>query len=269
MDAEPVRVVVLGWHDATERHLRSIANFHAAHGREVLPFLSDASGSLSRREGFVAHGAKLANALSEAHAKRPLPIVFHSFSNAGLWSLAGLLDVLQTKQPALMRAHLATILDSAPGFPEHFDWTFTARTAPLAFVPGILHRMKRPVAHRHALLSPALFVLFGLWHVLALQQIRFMARAPRRIRDAHRGTQKPLLLLYGGEDELVLAKDVEAFAKRAEQEGIHVDRAYFPGSRHVRHLVQHRREYDARVTAFLATALQPIGNTDDGSSIHR
>ena len=253
MEEKPVRVVLLGWHDATERHLRSIANFHAAHGRAVLPFLSDASGSLSRKQGFLEHGEKLARALAEAHHAQPLPIVFHSFSNAGLWSLAGLLDVLAAKHPAILEAHIATILDSAPGFPEHFDWRFTARTAPLAFVPGLLHRMKRPVAHRHVLLSPTLAVFFGLWHLLAPRQIRFMARAPRRIRDAHRGTSKPLLLLYGGEDELVLAEDVERFGTRAEEEGIRVDRAYFPKSRHVRHIVQHRHDYDARVSAFLAS----------------
>ena len=247
-----VRVVLLGWHDATERHLRSIANVHAAHGRKVLPFLSDAAGSLSHKHGFLRHGEKLAKALAEAHAALALPIVFHSFSNAGLWSLASLLDALKAHHPALLDAHIATILDSAPGFPEHFDWRFTARTAPLAFVPGLLHRMKRPVAHRHPLLSPTLAVLFGLWHVLAPQQIRFMARAPRRIRDAHRGTTKPLLIVYGGQDELVLPEDVEHFAARAEQEGLRVERLYFPNSRHVRHMVQHRREYDARITAFLA-----------------
>lgn len=247
-----VRVVLLGWHDATERHLRSIANVHAAHGREVLPFLSDAAGSLSRKNGFLEHGNRLAEELAQAHAALPLPIVFHSFSNAGLWSLAGLLDALKTHHPALLDAHIATVLDSAPGFPEHFDWRFTARTAPLAFVPGLLHRMKRPVAHRHPVLSPTLAVLFGLWHVLAPQQIRFMARAPRRIRDAHRGTTKPLLIVYGGQDELVLPEDVEHFAIRAEQEGLRVERLYFPTSRHVRHIVQHRREYDARLTAFLA-----------------
>ena len=253
MTERPVRVVVLGWHDATERHLRSIANFHAAHGRAVLPFLSDASGSLSRQRGFVEHGEKLAETLAAAHAKEALPIVFHSFSNAGLWSLAGLLDALAAHHPALLHAHVATLLDSAPGFPEHFDWAFTARTAPLAFVPGFLHRMKRPIAYHHPLLSPALAAFFGLWHVLAPAQIRFMARAPRRIRDAHRGTQKPLLLLYGGLDELVPADEVERFAARALEEGIRLERAYFPSSKHVRHIVQHRRDYDAHVTAFLAS----------------
>ena len=109
MEEKPVRVVLLGWHDATERHLRSIANFHAAHGRAVLPFLSDASGSLSRKQGFLEHGEKLARALAEAHHAQPLPIVFHSFSNAGLWSLAGLLDVLAAKHPAILEAHIATI----------------------------------------------------------------------------------------------------------------------------------------------------------------
>ena len=255
MDTRRFRVVLLGWHDATERHLRSIAHVHAAHGRAVLPFLSDAASSLSKRRGFLEHGERVASALAKAHAELPLPIVFHSFSNAGLWSLAGLLDALKLHHPALLDAHIATILDSAPGFPEHFDWRFTARTAPLAFVPGLLHRMKRPIAHRHPLLSPTLALLFGLWHVLAPEQVRFMARAPRRIRDAHRGTTKPLLIVYGGQDELVPAEDVERFAMRAEQEGLVVARLYFPTSRHVRHIVQHRREYDARMTAFLA-ALQ-------------
>lgn len=250
-----VRVVILGWHDATERHLRAVARLHEAHGAVTVPIVSGAGRALRSRGGFEREGHAHAAALARAHAERPLPLVFHSFSNAGFWTLSAILDALGREHPAVLDAHRASILDSAPGFPERIGVAFTARTAPMAFLPGLLVRLGRAPAHRHRVLSPLLAAFFGLWHLAAPRQIAFMQSAPARVRAAHRAEgsrpARPILAIWGGADELVPAAHVEAFLARAEAEGIPTTRLFLPTSGHVRHLVTHRATYDRAVRELL------------------
>jgi hypothetical protein len=251
------RVVLLGWHDATPRHLRAVARMHESHGHLVTTILSEAGKDLSLPHGFRDRGRRLAASLARDHEARPLPLVFHSFSNAGFWTLSAILDALVERHPFVLDAHRATILDSAPGFPESVTAAFTARTAPMAFLPGLLARLGRPPAHHHPLLEPPLRVLFGLWHLAAPLQVRFMESAPRRVRAAHAPTAeraaRPILAIWGGADVLVEPRYVEAFLARCEAEHIPVSRCYFPTSAHVRHFVAHRAAYDQAVGSLLAS----------------
>jgi len=254
------RVVILGWHDATPRHLRAVARLHEARGDVVLPMLSDAGRSLSRPGGFEARGRAQAHTIARAHAERALPLVFHSFSNAGFWTLSSILDALARDHRVVLDAHRGTILDSAPGFPERISASFTARTAPMAFLPALLGRLGRPRAHQHRILSPVLGALFGLWHLSAPRQIAFMQSAPARVRAVHRphGSRpaRPILAIWGGADVLVPREHVEAFLIGAEGEQIPVTRLYFPSSAHVRHLVAHRAAYEIAVRELMSSALR-------------
>jgi hypothetical protein len=155
--------VVLGWHDATERHLRAVARMHEARGDRVQLVQSASGGALSRPHGFRDEGRRLAARLARTHEAEPLPLVFHAFSNAGFWTLSSILDALADAHPFTLDAHAATILDSAPGLPESVTASFTARTAPMAFLPGLLVRLGLPPAHRHPWLGPPLQAFFGLW----------------------------------------------------------------------------------------------------------
>ncbi|MBX7190848.1 MAG: TMEM53 family protein [Sandaracinaceae bacterium] len=249
------RILLLGWHDATARHLRAVARLHEPLGHVVHPVLSDSGRALARRGGFAREGLVQARALAAAHAADPRALVVHSFSNAGFWTLAAMLEALEREHPAVLLAHRGTILDSAPGFPEHFGARFTARTAPMAFLPGLLARLGRTPRTKHPLLSPLLGGLFGLWHLSAPRQIAFMRRALRVVRDAHvphEGPPRPLLAIWGDADELVEARYVEQFLARAEEAGVPVERLHLPGSQHVRHLVAHRAAYEGAVRAFVA-----------------
>ncbi len=264
MSPEPhaprARVVILGWHDATPRHLRAVARLHEARGDVALPQLSEAGRSLAHPGGFEARGRAQAEAIARAHAERALPLVFHSFSNAGFWTLSAILHALARDHRAVLESHRGTILDSAPGFPERIDAAFTARTAPMAFLPGLLGRFGRPRAHHHRILSPLLGALFGLWHLASPRQIAFMQGALTRVRAEHRphGSRPavPILAIWGGADALVEREHVEAFLARAEAEQIPVSRLFFPGSVHVRHLVAHRAAYESAVRDFMSSALR-------------
>lgn len=251
------RVLLLGWHDATPRHLRAVARLHAPERNDVVPVISDSGRALARRGGFDAEARGHAEALARAHALDPRPLLVHSFSNAGFWTLAAILERLSHAHPEVLASHRGTILDSAPGFPEDFDARFTARTAPMAFLPGLLARLGRTPRHTHPLLSPALGALFGLWHLAAPRRIAFMRRALAVVRDAHRPSSepprpaRPLLAIWGGADALVPARHVESFLASCDAAAIPVERLYFEGSHHVRHLVAHRARYEQAVRAFV------------------
>ncbi|GAB4200039.1 MAG: hypothetical protein OHK0013_10730 [Sandaracinaceae bacterium] len=250
------RVVVLGWHDATLRHLRTVARMHELRGDRVEVVQSQSGRALSTPHGLRDEGRRLAARLARAHEVEPLPLVFHSFSNAGFWTLSATLDALACAHPFTLDAHVATILDSAPGFPESVSASFTMRTAPMAFLPGLLARLGLPPAHHHPIFEPPLRAFFGLWHVLSPIQVRFMERAPQRVRAAHAATPsraaRPLLAIWGGADVLVEPRFVDAFLARCEAEAIPVTRLFFPASAHVRHFVAHRAAYETAVRDFLA-----------------
>ena len=249
-----LRVLVLGWHDATPRHLRAVARLYGADEHVVHPVLSESGRSLTRRGGFEAEGRAHARALARAHELDPRPLLVHSFSNAGFWTLASMLDALGREHPFVLDRHVGTIFDSAPGFDEAMTVQFTARTAPMAFLPGILARLGRTPRHTHPLLTPLLSTFFGAWHLLAPSQIAFMRGALQTVRDAHRATANraalPLLSIWGGADRLVEPRYVERFLDRCAADGIPVDRLYFPDSAHVRHLVAHRAAYERAVREF-------------------
>lgn len=249
-----LRVLVLGWHDATPRHLRAVARLHTSEGHVVHPVLSESGRSLAQRGGFEVEGRAHARALARAHELDPRPLLVHSFSNAGFWTFAAMLRALALEHPFVLDRHVGTILDSAPGFDEVMSVSFTRRTAPMAFLPGLLARLGRAPRHTHPILTPALSVFFGAWHLLAPSQIGFMRGALGVVREAHLPrvdrAALPILGIWGGEDRLVEPRYVEAFLDRAEAEGVPVERTFFPDSVHVRHLVTHRAMYERTVRAF-------------------
>lgn len=249
--SEPLRILLLGWHGSRERHLRGLARHYTARmSADVTISIPRSFEAFSRRGGWAREGRRLADELARAHADRPLPFAIHSFSNAGFWSARALFDALD---PSLRAHHRATILDSAPGFPEHVPPRFTARYASRAMLPGLLTALRQRPAHTHPLLTPPIAALLGLWHLIAPEQVRFMESSLAAMRAVHRA--KPLLLVWGGADELVPSEHVARFAEDAARDGVLVERRYFPDGQHVRHLVAHRHEYLATADAFLARAV--------------
>lgn len=194
--------------------------------------------AMGRAGGWQEEGDALARRLARAHAERPLPLVVHAFSNAGFWTTVALLEQLS---PGLRAAHVATVIDSAPGFPPRVSPLFTARYATRAMLPAVLERLGLPASHSHPILGPPFAAFLFGWHLIASAQVRFMENSLARMRDAHRHT--PLMLVWGGRDELVRAEYVEAFGDDCERAGVPLTRLYFPEGDHVRHFVAHRRDY--------------------------
>lgn len=245
------RIVLLGWHGSRERQLRCLARHYEARlDAETIVSVPRSFEAMSRPGGWAREGQRLAERIAHASAERPLPLAIHAFSNAGFWSARALLDALD---PALRALHRATILDSAPGFPEHVSARFTATYASRAMLPGLLAALGLRPAHRHPLFTPPVAALLGLWHLIAPEQVRFMESSLASMRAAHRAV--PLLLVWGGADELVPAEHVERFAAAAAREGVPVERLFFPDGEHVRSLIAQRHAYLAAADAFLARAV--------------
>lgn len=232
------RVLILGWHGSTERQLRAIARWWQARTADVRIVITPTFRTMGRRGSWPAFGQKLARELpSDAR-----PLVIHAFSNAGFWTMSALLDALPTP-PARV------IVDSAPGFPETIPMWVTAKFATAAMMPGLLASLGRRPRLFHPLISPPVALFFGVWHLIAREQVRFMETGQRRVLDRLRGA--PLLAIWSDADVLVPAEHVVAFLDRAEREGVRVERLHYTESAHVRHFVQHRAEYFARVEAFV------------------
>lgn len=247
------RVLVVGWHGSAPRQLRPIARAWESLGACTHAEVPRSFRAMSRARGWQDVGETLTDTLAAMHAVDPRPLVFHTFSNAGFWTLAALLAAAATRAPALLDAHVATALDSAPGFPAEVEARFTAQHAAMAMMPGVLATLGKKPAHRHPALSPLAEAFFFAWHHLAHGQVRFMEASLGRVASHHAG--RPLLALYGDRDELVPHPYVEAFCDLAATAGARVTRRRFEGSPHVRHLAGHRRAYTDALAALLEESL--------------
>ena len=235
-------VVILGWHGSTERQLRAIARWYEARGHtDVRTVITPTFRTMGVPGAWTKFGRGLARDLGQ----RATPLVIHAFSNAGFWTMSALLD-------ATTRAPRRVILDSAPGFPEKISMRMTSELATAAMMPGLLTSLGRRPRLFHPLLSPPLAAFFGVWHLLARNQVRFMETAQARVIDRLRGV--PLLGIWSDADRLVPAEHVEAFLDRAARSGVPIERLHYPDSAHVRHFVQHRHAYFARIEEFLEPA---------------
>lgn len=228
-------VVILGWHGSSERQVRGIGRWYEAHGHAVRTVITPTFRTMGIPGAWTAFGERLAHQLDG-------PIVIHAFSNAGFWTMSALLDAMKT-QPERV------ILDSAPGFPEKIPMRFTAKFATAAMLPGLLTALHRRPRSFHPILSPPIAFFFGVWHLAARNQVRFMETGQRRVIDRLSGV--PLLAIWSDADTLVPAEQVRGFLDRAERRGVRVERLHFDDSAHVRHFVQHRAAYFARVEAFI------------------
>lgn len=244
-EAAKLRVLVLGWHGGRERHLRPIARAWESLGVAPHVVVPETWRAMSVRGGWPRLGERLL----DAHGGDG-PWIAHAFSNAGFWSLCALLFAAETNAPAVLAAHAGTVLDSAPGFPERVSPLFTAKYASMAMTPSLLAALGRPQREVHPVVTPPLALFLGLWHFIARDQVRFMETSQARVLALHR--EKPLLAIYGGADRLVRPRYVESFLDRAARAGVPVERLYLPGSRHVRHFVDHRQEVQAHLRAFVA-----------------
>ena len=236
-DARMPAAVVLGWHASTERQLRPIARWYETRGFIARTVITPTFRAMGVPGAWRAFGVKLAREID-----RDRPLVIHAFSNAGFWTLSALLD-------AMSFAPAAVIVDSAPGFPEKIPMWITAKFATAAMLPGLLASLGRRPRSFHPILSPPIAMFFGAWHLVARGSIAFMESGQRRVIDKLRGVR--MLTIWSDADALIPSAHVRAFVDRAEHEGVKIERLHFTDSAHVRHFVQHRAEYFARLEEFV------------------
>lgn len=232
--------LVLGWHGSTERQLRGIGRWYETRGFTTRTVITPTFRTMGVPGAWPAFGERLAREVEADLGDAAL--VIHAFSNAGFWTMSALLDAMKT-------APSRVVIDSAPGFPEKIPMWITAKFATAAMMPGLLGSLGRRPRLFHPVLSPPIALFFGAWHLVAREQVRFMETGQERVITRLRGV--PLLGIWSDADALVPAEHVRAFMDRAEREGVPVERLHYADSAHVRHFVQHRGEYFARLEAFV------------------
>lgn len=228
--------LLLGWHGSSPRQLRGLARWYETRGWETKIVVTPTFRTMGMPGAWPAFGKRLAREIGGRST------TIHAFSNAGFWTMSALLD-------ASARAPERVVIDSAPGFPESIPASYTARYATAAMMPSLLASLGRQPRVFHPVLTPPIWAFFGAWHHVAREQVRFMETGQQRVIDKLAGV--PLLAVWSDADTLVPAEHVVAFLDRAERTGIPVERLHFDESAHVRHFVQHRAEYFARLGAFL------------------
>lgn len=248
----PRRVLVLGWHAATERQLRPLARWYEGRGHAVRVVLTPTFRTMGLPGAWARFGRELAEALEAETRRDPRAVLVHAFSNAGFWTLAALADALDAHAPSVQLEGL--VIDSAPGFPEKVPFWFTARYATPAMMPGLLTALGGKPRAFHPLLSPPIAAFFAVWHVLARPQVRFMEDGQRKVRALIAARALPLLVIGSDADALIPREHVDRFVRAVEARGTPVERLWFERSAHVRHLFEHRAEYFARLESFVSRA---------------
>jgi len=236
--SDRARVAVLGWHGSHQRQLRGIARWYETREfADVRTVITPTFRTMGLPGAWTRFGRELARDLDDG-----TPLVIHAFSNAGFWTMSALLDAMKSTP-----THV--IVDSAPGFPETIPMRFTAKFATMAMMPGLLSALRREPRLFHPILSPPIAAFFGVWHLLAREQVRYMETGQARVIARLRGV--PLLAIWSDADVLVPTEQVSAFVDRALDGGVRVERLHFTDSAHVRHFVQHRHAYFDTIEAFL------------------
>jgi len=247
----PLRVVLLGLYGSKAKHLRPLKHFYEGRGAEVQPFIADALRGLRMRDGFRLESRAFVDALASAHARDPRPLVIHAFSNAGFWTSLGVLEEMRARHPELFQSFAGMLLDSAPGISESISLRFAMTNASRALMPNLLASLGLTPRPEHPILTPLAMAFFGFWYLAGPAQIRALETTLPRMRAMLRG--KPCLFFWGGADDLVAPANVERFVDSCEREGALVERCFFPGSPHVRHLIGHRAAYLERTSKFIAS----------------
>ena len=249
LDLSDAHVAILGWAGSSTKQLRGVGRFYRRRGvRAVIPHSATVWRAMGTPDGWQREGRLVVRALEDA---APDSLVAHVFSNGGFWTWVAALEAME---PAMRSRIRAVVIDSAPGIPEHIDPWYYAHHSTKAMVPIALAALGRPAAESHPIVTPAIWAFMRFYfHV-----------SPRQIAWAERSTTVAIetgdwdhLLLYSAADRLVPPHFVEAFAHRLRTAGRGVESQRWEESSHVRHMIQHRADYFARIAEFLSARLEP------------
>lgn len=240
-------VLLLGWGGCSERQLEPFAQMHRELGRETRAFICPMLRALLHFEGerraFRAEAAWLA----AAAAKRP--VIIHSFSDNGFFSLCMLLSVLR-ESPEGRRAIAnlrGVILDSGPALYAAVGREFSARFAS-ALTPFCLRGLGLPAQQHHDLATPALRACFGLYQACWAGTVRRIVGAYDEVSFDY--PRCPHLFLYSNDDPVSPRRDIEAFAEGQKARGVPVETRCFSTDRHLGALRADPRVYRGAVAAF-------------------
>lgn len=258
-EAKPPAVILLGWAGCQDKHLAKYGNIYSDKGCVTLRCTAPLGSLFLRRRRMRELGRRLLDELLDLNLNEH-PIFFHVFSNGGAYLYKHVVLAMQERTaPAAPLRVLGVVWDSAPG-ERRFRSMYLALRAILEWRWPALGprprwpRLGAPLAWALALLMTALWVLEVLVLALAsltpqpLDPLAGLRNAPSAYTGAH-------LFLYSPADELILAEDVERFARHRRGMGELVTAVRFADSAHVQHYIAHKEAYTEAIYAFMRDAL--------------
>jgi len=247
MKSPPPLVLALGWLGASERHLSKYTSWHNSQGRDTLSTISPTTSILLPQLGRTQAAQMLEHAMElseqQEHGGRR-PLLFHVFSNNGLYFYANMLhQVAQNKRyEQVLHSTLGCIFDSTP---SHLSVDIFAKGfgGALLGALGITHN-GRP-AYDHWLVYPLIRAFF--------YAPSFCRKNLVTLLDAYTYFQPkcPHLFLYSKADELIPHTDVEQAIQLTTNMDIPTKERCWEDSPHVAHFRLHPDEYSGLVRDFL------------------
>lgn len=242
-----MRSLLLGWGNATPGQLAAYERLHRALGLEPRTVIASTAAGLLGRTAYVA---SVVPTVERMQGGERVDLV-HVFSDNGFIAWASLLDLL-VATPEGRRARDAirgVVLDSSPGL-----WAATgkldfARRFAGAMTPLVARAARRPPRAHLPVVTPALTALFVAYQLALPRAAAAMKGAADRVLAEQPAV--PHLFLYGREDTLVPARDVEAWIARQRRHGVDVEARSFGRARHVALYPADPRRYRAELAAFV------------------
>lgn len=250
-------VLTLGWLGANERHLGKYSSWYSSQGYDTLSFISPATSILFPQFG-RKHAVQLldyAIDLSEQTKdgkQEKRPILFHVFSNNGLYFYANVLQQVarSSQYERVLHSTLGCVFDSTP---SHLSVEIFTK----GFGGALLGAMGitnggRP-AYDHWLVSPIIRALFSV----ALAPPFLRNNVSSLLESYVRFQPKcPQLFLYSKGDELIPYTDIELAIRATNDLGIPATGKCWADSPHVSHFRMHPEEYREAVTRFVEEATE-------------
>ncbi|KAL2716592.1 transmembrane protein 53 isoform X1 [Vespula squamosa] len=257
-DKRPL-VVLLGWAGCQDRYLAKYSAIYKEKSCITLRYTAPMECLFGRRDKMPYIGKRLLQVIAK-NSLNDHPIFFHIFSNGGALLYQHISIAMQQMDSPIQSQVKGVIFDSAPG-ERRVTSLFKAISA---IIGG--HPLTNIPTSFFITIFLSMFWFFEVITFLLVSTyfITVIAHALGRgftiqsnpFALMEESYSWPQLFLYSNTDTLIPAADVEKFASRRAERGVHVQLVLFTNSPHVKHYAMYREVYVNTVCSFINECLQ-------------
>eukprot|EP00977_Amphora_coffeiformis_P016134 scaffold4910_cov169-Amphora_coffeaeformis.AAC.16 len=264
-------VVLFGWWGASTKHVAKYARLYESNNCQTVQvildkyalMLSDVDAMEDCAQRTISTIAKVLRGYEDDpnDGKKPIPVIFHAFSNGGAYVLERIEHFVRIEQERqkdssygstntsdaiLVGKHLqGEIFDSSPAFPSE-----------ISFIRAMEHIFTNPLSK---------FILSQLtWFVFALHRLWCTLRGVPQYRwvfweNMHHSTLcTSQAFIYSPADTITDVEKLEALIDTRRKKNSRTEVQCFADSPHVAHLRRYPQDYQSFVMQFLERTVQEM-----------